>query len=65
MKSTTSEPTTMTPAAGVIAPLFGNTRKPDARIDNPLATRTGTDDADTGLNDFLKRIQEQQNRERL
>lgn len=53
------------PPAAVVAPLFGSARKTEPRIESAQAARTGTDDADTGLNDFLKRIQEQQNRERL
>jgi putative transposase len=54
-----------TPAASVIAPIFGGPKKPTTKpAPEPLA-RTGTDDADTGLSDFLKRIQEQQNRDRL
>lgn len=53
------------PETTVIAPLFGT--RPARAIEAPAepAQRTGTDDTDSGLNEFLKRIQEQQNRDRL
>lgn len=54
------------PAAGVVAPMFGRKGKPAVFEGAPMAA-TGTDDTarDIALGDFLQRIQEARNRDRL
>lgn len=54
------------PSAGVVAPVFGRKGKRAAAEDMPMAA-TGTDDTarDIALGDFLQRIQEARDRERL